>query len=148
MRGVDWILRSLLKCRGKLHNFQTCMLSKTICTLSGESRWNCMVWKILSVLAVLIDTASVSYNRAKGDRQRCQVPGSTMGATHVALAAIWKGKMWSNALCMEDCLGLLRMYFLFCIGFLQMRGACCVLGAPGAACGLHLSPPLSVCMPH
>lgn len=55
------------------------------------------------------------------------------------LGSRMKGKMWSNGLCMEDWLGLAlwRMYFLFCIGFLQMPGASCggPLGGEGGLAG-------------
>ena len=69
-----------------------CMFLNTICTLSGESRWNCMVWKILSVLAVLIDAASVSYNRTNGDRQHCRVPRQHNGRYSCGPGCYMKGE--------------------------------------------------------
>lgn len=96
------------------------------------NRWNYRLSKTFSVLATLADAASVSYTRLD------ETGSSTMGATHMDLAAVEK---WKSDLVLQACrtaLDLGGSIFSSCVRLLQMQAACCL--PQGRPRRLHLCP--------
>lgn len=109
---------TMLRCILKLHvvmdtALSSCIVIDTVCPRSPHWCGQCKL------------------QRCSGRQARLSGPRQHNGCYSCGPGCYLKGKMWSNALSMEDCLGLLRVYFLFCIGFLQMQEACCVKGPGG-----------------